>query len=606
MGLGKTPSVTAISTVSSPQGSDDVCTGALNNFWRSAENFATIPSGGDMLWTASHGCSLRSVQVSGSLSLSQVTSSGVVGASTGAFIANCFITNAVNTSQRQLCVRNSEIGATGINLPWNAQSLGQIWGQTFVGCIGAPETFCGNCNPSSNGVQQFPGADNIVRTSEEGTDVKIFGCTCRNVLCPNTTDKACVGVPANNILNTPLIAEKPFIYYDSTNPSNKYFLAVPHPAEKTKGPSGFVTFTSKDIPFKDNVYVATPSDNADKINSMIVLLKAVILTPGTYLLDKPLLIDKDNFVLLGIGFPILIPTNQTECITVGDVDGVQIGGIILQAGPRNPSTGATSDSLLRWGPPAASNVTSGYLYDCFARVGRFSPDAECNFVGRMFAILSSNIVCDNVWARRADHGPSGLSGDCPIATCPIGAQIKGDGVIAYGLACENTFGATGGAFGNLLDWFGNNGQCYSFQGTFPPDGQPRSSNTYGSCGYQLDIKVINHLAFDVGIYSRLQSPDPITVRFGIFSPTSVATPTQLQNQGNEGIEFIGAFTRILSGNGIINKVINSNGFNSGKQADPFQNQSVDANFPGPAYTDNNCVWGTFSDLRDAFQTNAGR
>jgi len=43
-------------------------------------------------------------------------------------------------------------------------------------------------------------------------------------------------------------------------------------------------------------------------------------------------VTKPNTVVLGIGFATLIPTKGNIVINVGNVDGVRIAGIVLEAG----------------------------------------------------------------------------------------------------------------------------------------------------------------------------------------------------------------------------------------------------------------------------------
>ena len=54
-------------------------------------------------------------------------------------------------------------------------------------------------------------------------------------------------------------------------------------------------------------------------------------------------VTKEGQVLLGMGMATLIPQNGTPAIEVGNVDGVRIAGLLLQAGPEN------SEALLMWG-----------------------------------------------------------------------------------------------------------------------------------------------------------------------------------------------------------------------------------------------------------------
>merc|ERR1712151_104916 len=89
-----------------------------------------------------------------------------------------------------------------------------------------------------------------------------------------------------------------------------------------------------------NVYVATASDTAREINSKLEQGLHVVLSPGVYSLDSPLILNTKNQVLLGLGLATLVAMSGTPAIKVGNVDGVRVSGILLEGGP------ITSPSLL--------------------------------------------------------------------------------------------------------------------------------------------------------------------------------------------------------------------------------------------------------------------
>jgi len=597
MGLGTLPQNTSINSINSYNASSDPCVGALRNYWRSAENFRTVPAQSSrgstaMVWAASHGSWLRNIRIFGRLYLSEfdVNATGTtftpVGASNGAFLANCDVNNwilsdpnitrgsAIYSAQRQLLTRNLDISTLlGSNRPvW--QGVGSsIWAQTFLGChayLGTPSdptstfatTFssvCSNC-PSPN-----PSPSNI--------------CECSNGICP--INATCSGLPATVIARTPTIAEKPWIAYDGAN----FSLIIPNAKSNV---SGFSTLLIPDqatkLPFQNNVYVATPADTADFINNYLAqppsagqTFRAVILTPGTYSFASQIQITQPNTVLLGIGFPTLIAPIGKPCIVVDPVDGVRIGGIIVQAG-RSPGK---NTSLLQWGSAVDegpnSFVRSGYLYDFCARVGRFdNQDPTYNSSPQLIAILSASVVCDNVWAWRADldaFGSIDTNTPVPRKTCLTGIYVAGEDVTMYGMASENTFE-------NLTEWHGKNGSSYSYQGVFPPDGKA-PGQYYAFTGYQVDTNVTHHEAFDTGIYSQIYDVNR-DIHHGIEVLSGISTPN------SSGIHFFNAFTRILNGNSLISAVLPNSGETNSVGGVPVSYVSPDA--PGPAYLIN-CEWG---------------
>lgn len=60
-------------------------------------------------------------------------------------------------------------------------------------------------------------------------------------------------------------------------------------------------------------------------------------------MTESLRVTHPNTVVLGLGLATLISTTGNPCITVGNIDGVRVSGLLLEAGP----TKATS--LLIWG-----------------------------------------------------------------------------------------------------------------------------------------------------------------------------------------------------------------------------------------------------------------
>ena len=84
--------------------------------------------------------------------------------------------------------------------------------------------------------------------------------------------------------------------------------------------------------------------DAAKLNAALAAGKHILFTPGHYELDDTLKVTKANTIILGLGVPSLVPTTGLPAISVADVDGVTIAGLILDAGP------VKSASLLEVGP----------------------------------------------------------------------------------------------------------------------------------------------------------------------------------------------------------------------------------------------------------------
>ena len=108
-------------------------------------------------------------------------------------------------------------------------------------------------------------------------------------------------------------------------------------------------------------------------------------------------------VLLGLGLATLQPTSGTAAIEVGDVAGVRVAGVLVQAGA------AASDVLIEWGTAggafAGDASDPGALSDVYARVG--GPFTFYTSARTMLRINAAHVVGDNLWLWRADHTVAG-------------------------------------------------------------------------------------------------------------------------------------------------------------------------------------------------------
>jgi hypothetical protein len=465
IGLGATPDDTQIFEVVCQEGNYLFSVGALNTFWRSAENFAMAPTKSYwnngpicMLWATSQACPLRRIHLigenNGNLCLFQEyppspSACSSAGYSSGGFIANSTIEGQIFAgSQQQFLARNTSMSG------WQ----GGIWNMVFLGCIGAPASNCGEVPPP--------------------------------FIPPSTT-----------IQETPLIAEKPYIMIDN---EGLYSLVIPGIEKNKIGPSLSASDTQI-VPF-EKVYVASPCDSVAKINRMINQKGYhVILTPGIYCLETPITIKRNNICILGIGFPTLVSSNGNPCIKVGSVNGVRIAGILLQAGTKTTST------LLTWGKKG-DTPKNGFLYDCFARVGGANNSRIIQVKAKkMIQINSSHIICDNLWLWRADHDVGGIvvNRDNP---CNNALEVNGDHVIAYGLAAEHTLE-------DIVKWNGNHGKVYFFQSEYPYDVTQADYGDPGYVAYRVDPKVTHHSAWGIAAYSFFRD-HVVFVNSGFSTPVT--------------------------------------------------------------------------------------
>jgi hypothetical protein len=201
--------------------------------------------------------------------------------------------------------------------------------------------------------------------------------------------------PYTKVAHTPVVREKPFL---QVNAAGEFSVRVPELHRDSFG----ITWRSgktagETIPIA-RFYIARPDvDTAETINAQLAQGKNLILTPGIYELVAPIRVTRPHAVVLGLGFATLRPMGGTAAMTTADADGIEIAGLLFDAGPSESSV------LLEVGPEgsrgrhAKDPIT---LHDVFFRVGGAG-------VGRTkvnLRINSNDTLVDHTWIWRADHG----------------------------------------------------------------------------------------------------------------------------------------------------------------------------------------------------------
>lgn len=427
---------------------------ALNNFWRTLENFTVIPSSNVPYQTTrgitriaiSQAAPLRRLHVKGELQLFDWGPKGNVGYASGGFLADSIVDGkVVPASQQQWLSRNSGWGG------WQ----NAVWNMVFVGCTNEPAgTF------------------------------------------PN---------PAYTIVErTPLIREKPFLVVDAFG---RFAVFVPALRRNARGVSWVHGRAPGETAPLDRFHVARPGvSDAATINAAMAAGKHVLFTPGVYRLEETLKVTRANTILLGLGVPSLMPTTGQAAISVADVDGVTIAGLIVDAGTER------SDRLVEVGPPggrADHSANPTFLYDLTVRTGGPAPGR--NDVG--LVINSRHVVADQLWIWRADHG---LGVGWETNPTRNGMVVNGDDVIVYGLFNEHHEGYQ-------TVWNGDGGRVYMYQSEMPYDVPSQSSwmsgKTPGLASYKVSDGVTRHEAWGVGVYCFFRDA-PIKARSAIEVPAA--------------------------------------------------------------------------------------
>jgi hypothetical protein len=458
---------------------------ALTNFWRSLSNLTitvTNPTFGchtGEFWAVSQAAPMRRVQVNGLTTLMDYCTQPSF--ASGGFIADTEIDSAVtNGSQQQWLVRNSKLGG------WS----NAVWNQVFSGVVGAP-------------AQSFPKP------------------------------------PYTTLPQSPVTREEPFLYVDSAGNFNVFVLALQRNSSGTTWASGPAAGSS--IPITD-FFIAKPTDNLGAINSALAQGKHLILTPGIYSLDGPIHVLRRDTVLLGLGFPTLVPKQGNISMSVADVPGVKLSGLLFDAGTVN------SPVLLQVGTPNAHKSDPNdptLLSDVFFRIGGATPGkATISLV-----VNSDNVILDDIWAWRADHG-NGVG--WTDNTADTGVIVNGDNVTAYGLFVEHYQKYE-------VMWNGNGGTEIFFQNEMPYDPPSQADWTEapgvdGWAAFKVANTVTSFKGYGMGSYSFFNQG--VTIYAANAFEVPVTLPTASLN------DLLTIFLNAAQGSGGILNVINGTGGSS--------------------------------------------
>ncbi|MBV7670787.1 coagulation factor 5/8 type domain-containing protein [Streptomyces halstedii] len=394
------------------------------------------------------------------------------GWASGGYIADSKIDGQVDPySQQQWYTRDSSIGGWGNG----------VWNMTFSGVEGAP-------------AQSFPEP------------------------------------PYTTLDTTPVSREKPFLYLDGDD----YKVFVPAKRTNARGTTwADGTPEGESLPL-DQFYVVKPGATAETINAAVDQGLHLLFTPGVYHVDQPIEIDRPDTVALGLGFATIIPDNGVTALKTGDVDGVKVAGLLIDAGPVN------SETLVEVGPDGASadhaaNPTS--LQDVFVRIGGAGPGKATTSI----VVNSDDAIIDHTWVWRADHG-EGVGWETNRAD--YGVHVKGDDVLATGLFVEHF---------NKYDvrWSGENGRTVFYQNEkaydAPDQAAIQNGDIKGYAAYKVDDSVTTHEGWGMGSYCYFNVNPDIRQQHGFQAPVK------------PGVKFHDLLVVSLGGKGQYEHVINDIG-----------------------------------------------
>ena len=470
-----------------------------DNFWRSLSNltlnvdlptsppayappivdpFGTGCTNSAEMWSASQAAPIRRAIVNGSVVFQDYCANNNF--ASGGFIADSQVSGKLEfNGNQQYMVRNSTIG----------------------GAAGCPN-----------------GLWNMVYSGVQGAPAPVFTGQCQQ----------------NTVLSaSPVTEEEPFLFTDSSGHYNVFVPAVQHGSSGPSWASGQEAGTSLPL---SKFFVANPATPTLAITTALALGKDLILTPGVYDLDQPIVVSRPGTVVLGLGLATLVPQHGNAAMIVTPSHGVKLSGLIVDAGPVN------SPVLLSVGIPGfgGSATDPDVIQDVFFRIG----GAETTPVSASVSLLdnASNSIIDDVWAWRADHGNQvGWTQN----TASTGVVITGAAVTAYGLAVEHYQK-------NEVIWSGQGGTDVFFQNELPYDVPSQSAwmaspSRDGYPAFLIAPGVKTFQGYGLGSYS--------------FFNTGVAIQDAMAFQAPDtpGVQFHDVFTQFLNGSGSINSVINGTG-----------------------------------------------
>jgi CubicO group peptidase (beta-lactamase class C family) len=442
LGLGRSPDDVAITGAVRCKANWMARHNATCNFWRTVENISVTP-------TKDNNVNIWAVSQGVAMRHTHIKGDMNLwdgGWSSGGFLADCKIDGRVNSgSQQQWLSRNDEWGN------W----IGGAWNMVFVGAVNSPSG-------------SWPAS------------------------------------PYTVIDKTPVIREKPYLFADD---EGNYFVRVPD--LRTDGVQG-ITWASGTTPGLslpiDSFYLAHPeTDAAASINAALGQGKHLLFTPGIYHIKSSVRVTRPGTVVLGLGYPTLVPDQGTAALEVADVDGVKVGGLLLEAAATNSST------LLQVGEPGCTNSHATdpiFLYDIYCRSG----GASVGMTDCMVTIHSSDVVGDNFWLWRADHGRGvGWTAN----KTKTGLIVNGNNVTLYGLFVEH-------CQQYQTIWNGNGGRVYFYQSEMPYDPPSQEAWRHGTvngfASYKVADNVTTHEAWGLGVYCVFN-------RAPVVADNAIETPT---------------------------------------------------------------------------------
>ena len=331
----------------------------------------------------------------------------------------------------------------------------------------------------------------------------------------------------------PWSREEPYLYLDDSGKYNVFVPAAQRDSRRASWQTGLGT--GRSIPIRD-FFIARPSDRVSTINRELASGKHLILTPGVYDIDQTIEVERADTVVLGLGLATLTARHGVVAMSVAGVPGVDIAGLIFDAGS------TTSPVLLRVGPGHGRHGRGNpddptALQDVFFRIG--GPHVGKATVS--LVVNSNDVILDDIWAWRADHG-TGVG--WTLNSAATGVVVYGDDVTATGLFVEHYQKYE-------VIWRGERGRTVMFQNEMPYDapdqGAWRHGDALGYAAYKVADSVRTHEAWGLGSYIYTNVDPTLHASRAIEVPRTA------------GVRMHDLLTVSLAGAGTIDHVVNDTG-----------------------------------------------
>jgi len=284
---------------------------ATQNFWRSAENMAVVPSSGTDRWAVAQAAPFRRMHVRGNLDLAPAGE----GWASGGYIADTKVDGQVSSgSQQQWITRDSTIGS------WT----GSVWNMVFSGVLGAPAQHFPN--PSYTVVNQSP-------VTREKPYLYIDQNGNYNVFVPSSRQNSSGVTWANG--PTP----------GSSIPLSQFYVAKPGDSVATINAA---LSQGLNLIFTPGIYHVSQTINVTKPNTVVLGLGFATIIPDGGVVPMQVA-DVDGVKLAGLLFdagqtnsPVLLQVGPTGASAGHAANPTSIQDVFFRIGGAGPGLATTS------------------------------------------------------------------------------------------------------------------------------------------------------------------------------------------------------------------------------------------------------------------------